>query len=205
MDMKLEVVVVPVSDVDRSKNFYEKLGFRQDIDLKVNENFRVVQFTPPGSYTSIHIGKGITSAAPGSLQNAYLIVNDIEEAHADLVRRGVSVSDVFHRGPKGPEPGRAPEPGDYSSFVTFTDPDGNSWLVQEIKKRLPGRANSELLQSEVTGLMLETLKSTAAAHGEHEKQIGKPDPEWPVWYAEHMAQTLADAGFHITRPPAPAK
>ena len=141
MNMKLEVVIVPVSDVDRAKAFYEKLGFRLDIDyVRDNEN-RVVQFTPPGSGASIHIGKGITSAAPGSLQNVYLVVSDIDEARADLVRRGIDVSEVFHHagllGPvvAGPDPGR----GSYASFANFQDPDGNGWLLQEIKTRLPGR------------------------------------------------------------------
>lgn len=200
MDMKLEVVVLPVSDVDRSKAFYEKLGFRMDIDLVVNKDVRVVQFTPPGSEASIHIGKGITSAAPGSAQNTYLIVSDINAARADLVRRSIDVSEVYHRGPEGKISGRAPEPGDYGSFASFNDPDGNSWLMQEIKKRLPGRETTrELLQGEMTGLLLESLKSTAAAHGVHEKELGKRDEEWPQWYAEHMARTLADAGYHITR------
>jgi catechol 2,3-dioxygenase-like lactoylglutathione lyase family enzyme len=200
VDMKLEVVVLPVSDVDQSKSFYEKLGFRMDIDLVLSENFRVVQFTPPGSEASIHIGKGITSAAPGSAQNTYLVVSDIEAARADLLRRGVNVSEVFHRGPDGIVPGRAPEPGDYRSYATFSDPDGNSWLMQEIKKRLPGRETTrELLQSETTGFLQESLKSTAAAHGVHEQKIGKRDEDWPQWYAEHMSRTLAEAGYQITR------
>jgi catechol 2,3-dioxygenase-like lactoylglutathione lyase family enzyme len=141
MDMKLEVVVIPVADVDRAKAFYEKLGWRLDIDYAANADHRVVQFTPPGSDASIHIGKGITSAAPGSLQNVYLIVSDIEKARADLVARGIYVSEVFHHdgllGPRvtGPDPKR----GSYASFASFKDPDGNSWLFQEITTRLPGR------------------------------------------------------------------
>jgi catechol 2,3-dioxygenase-like lactoylglutathione lyase family enzyme len=141
MDMKLEVVVVPVSDVDRAKAFYEKLGFRLDIDFS-KEDFRIVQFTPPGSAASIHIGKGITSATPGSLQNLYLVVFDIEEARADLVDRGIDVSEVFHfagLGVPGPLAGPAPERQSYASFATFSDPDGNTWLLQEITQRLPGR------------------------------------------------------------------
>src|SRR5262249_10644333 len=135
MDMKLEVVVVPVSDVDRAKAFYEKLGFRLDIDLVVNADFRVVQFTPPGSEASIHIGKGITSAAPGSLQNLYLVVSDIEAARADLVGRGIDVSEVFHRdGTRGQVTGPDPEGRSYFSYASFRDPDGNSWLLQEIKQ-----------------------------------------------------------------------
>ena len=141
MDMKLEVVVVPVSDVDRAKAFYEKLGFRLDIDFVADSGRRVVQFTPPGSKASIHIGKGITSMAAGSLQNLYLIVSDIEKARADLIGRGIEVSGVFHfdglLGPQvaGPDPNR----GTYASFASFNDPDGNSWLLQEITTRLPGR------------------------------------------------------------------
>jgi catechol 2,3-dioxygenase-like lactoylglutathione lyase family enzyme len=202
VDMKLEVVVLPVSDVDRSKRFYEKLGFHLDIDLVVNENFRVVQFTPPGSEASIHIGKGITPAAPGSVQNTYLVVSDIKAARADLAARGINVSEVFHRGPEGPVAGPSPEPSDYSSFATFADPDGNSWLMQEIKKRLPGRTASQLLPGEITGLLLGALKNAAAAHGIHEKELGKADPDWPQWYAEHMTRALGAAGYHITRPSA---
>jgi catechol 2,3-dioxygenase-like lactoylglutathione lyase family enzyme len=141
MDMKLEVVVVPVSDVDRAKAFYEKLGWRMDIDFVRDADHRVIQFTPPGSQASIHIGKGITAAAPGSLGNVYLVVSDVEKARADLAGRGVEVSEVFHfdglLGSRvgGPDPKR----GTYASFAAFKDPDGNSWLLQEITTRLPGR------------------------------------------------------------------
>ena len=141
MDMKLEVVVVPVSDVDRAKAFYEKLGFRLDIDYS-KDDFRVVQFTPPGSAASIQIGNGITSAAPGSLQNIYLVVFDLEEARAGLVGRGIDVSEVYHYaglGIPGRLTGPAPERESYASFASFGDPDGNTWLLQEIKQRLPGR------------------------------------------------------------------
>jgi predicted enzyme related to lactoylglutathione lyase len=139
-EMKLEVVVIPVSDVDRAKAFYEGLGWRLDIDLAPDESFRIVQFTPPGSACSIHIGTGITSAAPGSAQNMYLIVSDIEETRARLLERGADVSEVFHRVPgqesvSGPDPERT----SYSSFASFSDPDGNGWLLQEITERLPGR------------------------------------------------------------------
>jgi catechol 2,3-dioxygenase-like lactoylglutathione lyase family enzyme len=141
MDMKLEVVVIPVSDVDRAKAFYEKLGWRMDIDFIRDDDHRVIQFTPPGSQASIHIGKGITAAAPGSLGNIYLIVSDVEKARADLVGRGIKVSDVFHfDGLLGPlVPGPDPNRGTYASFAAFKDPDGNSWLLQEITARLPGR------------------------------------------------------------------
>jgi catechol 2,3-dioxygenase-like lactoylglutathione lyase family enzyme len=141
MDMKLEVVVVPVSDVDRAKAFYEKLGWRLDIDYVRDDEHRVIQFTPPGSQASIHIGKGITAATPGSLGNIYLVVSDIAKARADLVDRGIEVSDVFHfDGILGPVvPGPDPNRGTYASFAAFKDPDGNSWLLQEITTRLPGR------------------------------------------------------------------
>jgi catechol 2,3-dioxygenase-like lactoylglutathione lyase family enzyme len=139
-EMRLEVVVIPVSDVDRAKAFYEGLGWRLDIDLAPDESFRVVQFTPPGSACSFHIGTGITSAAPGSAQNVYLVVSDIEEARAELIERGADVSEVLHSAP-GQEPasGRDPDRTSYSSSASFSDPDGNSWRLQEITERLPGR------------------------------------------------------------------
>lgn len=141
MNMKLEVVIVPVSDVDRAKAFYTKLGFREDIDFVAESGRRVVQFTPPGSEASIHIGNGITPAAPGSLQNIYLVVSDIEKARADLIGRGVDVSEAFHfDGLLGPQVrGLDPKRGTYASFASFKDPDGNSWLLQEITERLSGR------------------------------------------------------------------
>jgi catechol 2,3-dioxygenase-like lactoylglutathione lyase family enzyme len=140
MDMKLEVVVVPVSDVDRAKRFYGQLGWRLDADFVTEPNFRVVQFTPPGSLASIHFGKGITTSAPGAVQNTYLVVSDIEAARADLVRRGVAVSEIFHLKPgEAPAPGPDPERTSYASFASFKDPDGNGWLLQEIRQRLPGR------------------------------------------------------------------
>jgi len=199
MDMKLEVVVVPVSDVDRAKSFYEKLGFHVDIDYVGNENFRVVQLTPPGSEASIHIGKGITSAAPGSLQNTYLVVSNIEEARAYLAARGVE-AEVFHWDDSLRRvPGPSPERQSYRSYATFSDPDGNSWLLQEIKERLSGRTANQLLSAEVKDLLLSALKSAAAAHRVHEKDLGRPDPDWPQWYAEHMTRTLGEAGYHITK------
>ncbi len=147
MDMKLEVLVVPVSDVDRAKRFYEALGFRLDIDHVASKDFRVAQFTPPGSQASIIIGTGITSAAPGSLQNLYLVVFDIEAARAEFVRRGIAVSEVFHdeggvfhhAGTQARVPGPDPKRRDYASFASFSDPDGNGWLLQEVKQRAPGR------------------------------------------------------------------
>jgi catechol 2,3-dioxygenase-like lactoylglutathione lyase family enzyme len=185
IDMKLEVVVVPVSDVDRSKAFYEKLGFRLDIDYAANPDRRVVQFTPPGSEASIHIGKGITSAAPGSVQNLYLIVSDIEKARADLIARGAEVSEVFHfdglLGPRviGPDPKR----GTYASFASFKDPDGNSWLLQEIKARLPGREWKTVGNID-TGTLAELLHETEQHHGQYEKTHAKHN--WWDWYAPYL-------------------
>jgi catechol 2,3-dioxygenase-like lactoylglutathione lyase family enzyme len=187
MEMKLEVVVVPVSDVDRAKAFYEKLGFRLDIDYARAENHRVLQFTPPGSEASIHIGKGITSAAPGSVQNLYLIVSDIEKARADLMGRGIEVSEVFHfdglLGPRvsGPNPKR----GSYASFASFKDPDGNDWLLQEITKRLPGREwKSKQPEAADVATLAELLHETEQHHGQYEKTHGKHN--WWDWYAAYL-------------------
>jgi catechol 2,3-dioxygenase-like lactoylglutathione lyase family enzyme len=143
MDMKLEVVVIPVSDVDRAKSFYGKLGWRLDADFVVGDAFRGVQFTPPGSPCSIHFGKGITSAAPGSARGLFLVVSDIEAARADLIARGAAVGELFHRVP-GEAPGKGLDPmrRSYASFATFSDPDGNEWLLQEVTARLPGRVDA---------------------------------------------------------------
>src|SRR5215831_749530 len=184
MDMKLEVVVIPVSDVDRAKAFYGKLGFRLDIDYARDQDHRVVQFTPPGSEASIHIGRGITSAAPGSVQNLYLIVSDVEKARADLMGRGIEVSEVFHfdglLGPRvaGPDPKR----GTYASFASFKDPDGNSWLLQEITTRLPGR---EWKRSTDIATLAELLHETEQHHGQYEKTHGKHN--WWDWYAPYLS------------------
>jgi catechol 2,3-dioxygenase-like lactoylglutathione lyase family enzyme len=140
MDMKLEVVVLPVADVDRSKHFYKTLGWREDADFVREGGFRIVQLTPPGSPTSIHFGTGVTTAEPGSVRNVYLVVNDIEAARTELISEGVDVSEVFHRaGTDGHVPGPDPDHASYGSFATFSDPDGNSWILQEITTRLPGR------------------------------------------------------------------
>ncbi len=139
MEMKLEVVVLGVRDVDRSKRFYERLGWRLDADFVLGAGSRVVQFTPPGSAASIHVGEGLTTLAPGALQNLYLVVSDLEAARAELAGRGVAVSETFHRAAGQRAPGPDPEGKSYSSFATFSDPDGNGWLLQEIKQRLPGR------------------------------------------------------------------
>ena len=140
MDIKLEVVVVPVSDVDRAKAFYaEQLGFNVDVDHRAGESFRVVQLTPPGSACSISIGTGISTAAPGSYQGMHLVVSDIEPARAELVGRGVEVSEPFHFGAEGQAPGLHPDRADYGTYVSFSDPDGNGWLIQEVRQRAPGR------------------------------------------------------------------
>jgi catechol 2,3-dioxygenase-like lactoylglutathione lyase family enzyme len=193
MNMKLEVVIVSVSDVDRAKAFYEKLGFRLDIDI-ANENFRGVQFTPPRSDTSIIFGKGITSASSGSAE-LVLAVSDIDAARDDLIGRGVNVSEVFHYagGPfnnsiDNPRvAGRDPEGRSYFSFASFDDPDGNRWLLQEITTRLPGRIDSAGATtfnsvSDLSG----ALRRAEAAHGEHEKRTGQRDANWPDWYAMYM-------------------
>ncbi|MET8022771.1 VOC family protein [Streptomyces avermitilis] len=147
MDMKLEIAVVPVADVDRAKDFYQALGWRLDADVADGEDFRVVQFTPPGSPCSIIFGTGVTSAAPGSTQGLHLIVSDIEAARTELADRGVEVSEVFHdaggvfhrAGTEGRVPGPDPERRSYASYLSFSDPDGNGWLLQEVTERLPGR------------------------------------------------------------------
>lgn len=188
MDMKLEAVVVPVSDVDRAKAFYEKLGWRLDIDYVRDADHRVIQFTPPGSEASIHIGKGITAAPPGSVQNLYLVVHDIEKARADLMNRGIEVSEGFHfdgiLGPRvtGPDPNR----GTYASFARFEDPDGNGWLLQEITTRLPDR-EWKPAQGGATDVaaLAELLHETEQHHGQYEKTHGKHN--WWDWYAPYFS------------------
>jgi catechol 2,3-dioxygenase-like lactoylglutathione lyase family enzyme len=195
IDMKLEVVIIPVSDVDRSKEFYAKLGWRLDADFQFDNGFRVVQFTPPGSRCSVQFGTRLTSAVPDSLHDFYLVVSDIAAARDNIVSRGVDVSEVFHPGApgaqfqpegsdsrlSGPEPGHA----SYRSFATFRDPDGNRWLLQEVTTRLPGRVASDTLYTSAADLSL-ALQRAAIAHGQHEKRIGQADPKWPDWYAEYM-------------------
>jgi catechol 2,3-dioxygenase-like lactoylglutathione lyase family enzyme len=193
MNMKLEVVIVPVSDVDRAKAFYEKLGFRLDIDI-ANENFRGVQFTPPRSETSIIFGKGITSASSGSAE-LVLAVTNVDAARDDLIGRGVNVSEVFHYagGPfnnsiENPRvAGRDPERRSYFSFALFEDPDGNRWLLQEITSRLPGRIDSAGATTfDSVSDLSSALRRAEGAHGEHEKRTGQRDANWPDWYAKYM-------------------
>jgi catechol 2,3-dioxygenase-like lactoylglutathione lyase family enzyme len=187
IDMKLEVVVIPVADVDRAKRFYGNLGWRLDADIVVGDAFRVVQFTPPSSQCSVHFGKGVTAALPGSAQNIYLVISDIEAARVELAGRGVSVSQVFHRGGKdGRLGGPDPERHSYASFATFSDPDGNSWLLQEITARLPGRVDTNATTFASPAEIAAALRRAAAAHGEHEKRTGRPDADWADWYAEFI-------------------
>ena len=188
LDMKLEVVVIPVSDVDRAKRFYANLGWRLDADFVKGNTFRGVQFTPQGSSCSIHFGTGITSAVPGSAQGLYLVVSDIEAARAELVKRGVDVGDVFHLAPgEGPESGVDPQRRSYASHATFRDPDGNTWLLQEVTARLPGRVDVNDTTFTSPTELARALRRAAAAHGEHERRTGQADAEgWPDWYAEHI-------------------
>jgi catechol 2,3-dioxygenase-like lactoylglutathione lyase family enzyme len=192
VDQKLEVVLIAVSDVDRSKTFYEGLGWRLDIDFAVGDDLRIVQFTPPGSGCSIGFGKGVTPAAPGSAKGLELIVSDIDAARADLVRRGVDVSEVFHGSPfslsgriSGPDPERA----SYKSYASFEDPDGNLWLLQEVTVRLPGRIDSGETTFVSAADLASAMRRASAAHGEHEKSLGGAfDENWPDWYAEYMVR-----------------
>jgi catechol 2,3-dioxygenase-like lactoylglutathione lyase family enzyme len=183
-DLKLEVVVFPVADVDRAKEFYGSLGWRLDADIAAGESFRVVQFTPPGSACSLHVGEGVTTAAPGS-GKAFLVVSDIEAARAELAASGADVGDVYHNGPNGPESGPAPDRASYGSYATFSDPDGNVWQLQEITTRLPGRVAGDTTYTSVHDLA-EALRRAEAAHGEHEQRTGEADANWPDWYAAYM-------------------
>jgi catechol 2,3-dioxygenase-like lactoylglutathione lyase family enzyme len=192
VQMKLEVVVIPVTDVDRAKRFYGSLGWRLDADVAVGDDFRVVQFTPPGSPASIHFGKGVTSAAPGSAQNLYLVVSDIEAARAELVGRGVDASELSHRTRAGFVSGLDPARRSYNSFASFSDPDGNRWLLQEITARMPGRVDADVTNFTSSSELAAALRRAAAAHGEHEKRTGKHDTTgWPDWYAEYIAAEQA--------------
>jgi catechol 2,3-dioxygenase-like lactoylglutathione lyase family enzyme len=188
-EMKLEVVVIPVADVDRSKRFYGDLGWRLDADFVVGDQFRVIQFTPPGSACSIHFGTGITGATPGSASGLWLAVSDIVAARAELVDRGVEASPIFHRaGPGQPAvDGPDPQRRSYFSHASFSDPDGNQWLLQEVTARLPGRVDASFATFSSATELAATLRRTAEAHGEHEKRTpGQKHDDWPDWYAEYM-------------------
>jgi catechol 2,3-dioxygenase-like lactoylglutathione lyase family enzyme len=208
VDLKLEVVVLPVSDVDRAKRFYDKLGWRIDADFTNGVDWRVVQVTPPGSPCSILFGKGITTAVPGSVQGTFLIVDDIEAARAELIRDGVEVSEVFHfagglhvDGTNGRVPGPDPEGRSYRSWASFSDPDGNGWMLQEIKTRLPGRG----LSMDVATLT-DLLREAEKRHGEYEPTA--PKHHWSGWYAAYMVareqgrthdEAAKDAALHMER------
>jgi catechol 2,3-dioxygenase-like lactoylglutathione lyase family enzyme len=204
--MKFEIVVIPVSDADRAKAFYAKLGWRLDADYDNGKDFRVIQFTPPGSACSIIFGKNVTGAAPGSAQGLYLVVSDVAAARAELVGLGIQVSEVFHGGADvyaGPDQpylfgrlrvsGPDPEHRSYRSFASFSDPDGNGWLFQEITARLPGRIDSATTTFASAQDLANAMRRASAAHGEHEKRIGAADPNWPDWYAEYMAREQSGA------------
>jgi predicted enzyme related to lactoylglutathione lyase len=197
VELKLEVVVIPVTDVERAKEFYGRLGWRLDADFRFDNGFWVVQFTPPGSGCSIQFGTNMTSATPGSARGLYLIVSDIEAARGELVAHGVEVSDVFHAetpgaqfqrdGTSGRVSGPAPDHDSYGSFATFSDPDGNGWLVQEVTTRLPGRIDAAETAFASTADLASALRRAEAAHGEHERRTGQRDENWPDWYAAYMA------------------
>ena len=203
VDMKFEIVVIPVSDVDRAKEFYGRLGWRLDADYDNGNDFRVIQFTPPGSGCSVIFGKNVTAAAPGSAQGLYLIVSDIEAARDELVAHGVDATEVFHdaggvyAGTDQPYlfgrlrvSGPDPEHRSYRSFVSFSDPDGNGWLLQEVTTRLPGRVAGDTTYASA-GDLSQALRRAAAAHGQHEARTGQADPNWPDWYAEYMVREQA--------------
>jgi len=201
VDLKLEVVVIPVSDVDRAKRFYGGLGWRLDADFTNGVDWRVVQFTPPGSPCSVHFGKGLTTAVSGSVKNLYLVVSDIEAARGELIARGANVSEAFHftalGGPRSAGP--APDGRSYGTFATFSDPDGNSWLLQEVKTRLPGRGTNPDVAT-----LTELLRETEEQHGKYEPTA--PKHHWSGWYAAYIAarergrtveEAAEDAALHM--------
>ena len=204
IDLKLEIVVIPVADVDRAKEFYTRLGWRLDADYASGDDYRVIQFTPPGSNASVIFGKNVTAAAPGSAQGLYLVVSDVAAARAQLLARGVTISDVFHdagsvyAGPDQPYlfgrrrlSGLDPEHRSYRSFASFSDPDGNGWLLQEVTARLPGRVEADTNFTSSSDLA-SALRRAATAHGEHEKRNGgQHDANWPDWYAEYIVKEQA--------------
>lgn len=185
--MKLEVVVIAVSDIERAKEFYRRLGWRLDATPP-----GIVQLTPPGSLCSVQFGPNLTSAAPGS-GKGYLIVSNIQANLDKLAADGIEVDEVYHIGPGGKASGLDPERGSYRSWASFHDPDGNRWLLQEITARLPGRVDLGLTSFSTTGDLVEALKRAEAAHGKHEERTGKADPNWPEWYADFMVREQAGA------------
>jgi len=209
IDMKLEVVVIPVSDVDRAKEFYGRLGWRLDADFAASDDFRVIQFTPAGSGCSVIFGKNVTAAAPGSAQGLYLVVSDIAAARDELLGRGVEISEVFHGGggyAGTDEPylfgrlrvnGPDPEHRSYRSFASFSDPDGNGWVFQEVTTRLAGRIDPATTTFASAIDLASALRRAAAAHGEHEKRTGQADSNWPDWYAKYMVAEQAGTELPI--------
>ena len=202
VDTKLEVVVIPVSDVERAKQFYARLGWRLDADFAFDNGFRIVQYTPPGSPCSVQFGTNMTQAAPGTAQNMYLVVADIEAARADLAAHGADVGEVFHPAapgaqfsadPGGHLAGAADERATYGSFATFSDPDGNVWLLQEVTARLPGRIDADATSFATVADLAGAMRRAEAAHGAHEERTGVRDENWPEWYAAYMAAEQAGA------------
>jgi catechol 2,3-dioxygenase-like lactoylglutathione lyase family enzyme len=203
VDMKFEIVVIPVSDVDRAKRFYGGLGWRLDADFAAGDEWRVIQFTPPGSGASVIFGKNVTAAVPGSAQGLYLIVSDIKAARDELLARGVEVGEIFHGGDGhsgADEPylfgrlrvsGPDPEHGSYRSFASFKDPDGNGWLFQEVTARLPGRVDASDTTFTSSTELAAALRRAGAAYGEHEKRTGGHDENWPDWYADYIVSEQA--------------
>jgi catechol 2,3-dioxygenase-like lactoylglutathione lyase family enzyme len=203
-DLKLEAVVIPVAHVDRAKAFYVGLGWRLDADFAFDNGFRVVQLTPPGSPASVQFGTRITTAEPGSAQGLYLVVSDIEAARGQLAAKGVEIGEVFHPVDPGAQfepgdgsgraPGRADAGGSYGSFATFADPDGNTWLLQEVTTRLPGRIEGGAPSFASVDDLERALVRAATAHGEHEKRHGgEYDEQWPAWYAAYMGAEQSGA------------
>jgi catechol 2,3-dioxygenase-like lactoylglutathione lyase family enzyme len=213
IEMKLEVVVLPVSDVERAKRFYERLGFRLDVDYAAGDSYRAVHLTPPGSEASILFGKGVTSAKPGSLNRLLLAVYDIDAARQDLLSKGVEVSDVFHdaggglgggfiEAAGGRAAGPDPQRRSYGSYASFSDPDGNVWLLQEIRERAPGRTTRPSINGDASRVLLDALRTAVAAHGAPGKEAKPSDADWPTSYAESMTRALAAAGYQLTGPSA---
>jgi catechol 2,3-dioxygenase-like lactoylglutathione lyase family enzyme len=199
VDMNIEVVVIPVSDVDRAKEFYTGLGWRLDADVHRGD-FSLVQLTPPGSGCSIQFGANLTPSAPGSAQGLYLVVSDIDAARVSLAASGVDVSEVFHEGAGGARfehgasdrvSGPAPDHASYGSFVAFSDPDGNGWLLQEVTTRLPGRVDPAATSFASASDLSSAMRRASAAHGEHERRTGQEDANWPDWYASYMVAEQA--------------
>jgi catechol 2,3-dioxygenase-like lactoylglutathione lyase family enzyme len=209
VDLKLEVIPLPVADVDRAKEFYTRAGWRLDADTSPSDDLRTVQMTPPGSPCSVIFGKNITSTAPGSAQGMHLIVADIEAALKGLAEHGIATSSAYHcrsgfacrwgdaggtfrgAGADGRCDGPAPDRTSYGSFASFQDPDGNTWILQEVTTRRPGRIDTGITAFTSASDLAEAMRRASAAHGRHEERIGKADPDWPDWYAEYMAREQA--------------